>query len=98
MTLCFWLFQVQCGSVFVTSKDTVQKIKSTILATHVKHKKSSKHALALGTSFGHGKYGFSNPKVKLDLIWLVHVQVLINWLLSFYISLFLSLSLSLTYL
>lgn len=87
MTLCFWLFQVQCGSVFVTSKDTVQKIKSTILATHVKHKKSSKHALALGTSFGHGKYGFSNPKVKLDLILLVpvhvHVQVLINWLLSF---------------
>lgn len=37
----------------MTSKDTVQKIKSTILSTHVKHKKPSKHALALGTSFGH---------------------------------------------
>nr|XP_022323799.1 uncharacterized protein LOC111124862 isoform X2 [Crassostrea virginica] len=44
---------VQCGSVFVTSKDTVQKIKSTILTTHIKHKKSGKYALALGTSFGH---------------------------------------------
>ncbi|XP_062594780.1 uncharacterized protein LOC134256167 isoform X2 [Saccostrea cucullata] len=43
----------QCGSVSVTSKDTVKNIKSTILATNIKHKKSGKHALALGTSFGH---------------------------------------------
>ncbi|XP_056012299.1 serine-rich adhesin for platelets-like isoform X3 [Ostrea edulis] len=45
--------KVKCGSVFVTSKDTVQKIKSTILTTNIKHKKSGKHAVALGTSFGH---------------------------------------------
>lgn len=68
------MFQVKCGSVFVTSKDTVQKIKSTILTTNIKHKKSGKHAVALGTSFGHGKYlyfdfeyfDFSNEDLILD--------------------------------
>lgn len=68
MIFCFWLFQVQCGSVFVIFKDIVQKIKFIILVIYVKYKKFSKYVLVFGISFGYGKYGFFNLKVKFDLI------------------------------
>ncbi|KAK3082909.1 hypothetical protein FSP39_008774, partial [Pinctada imbricata] len=50
------LLQIPCGNVYVTSSDSVQRVKSSILATNIspdKKKKTSKHALAIGSSFGH---------------------------------------------